>query len=108
MRFIKQIIIRLIAIGFLIQSLGALCDDCMFTPVTASCQHVSPDLGQEHSHSPDAPEPCTSSLCSLCGCAIPCSSCASSHPIQPTPPPPFVNSLYKDAPTNSLFRPPQV
>ena len=94
-------------IGLLLQSIGFLCDDCMLSTVAESCQHTSPDLGEQHPHEPDTPDPYISSLCSLCGCALHSSACVlSMTSLFSSKRPPFPQ-LYSYTPHKRLFRPPR-
>jgi hypothetical protein len=104
----KRIIFHLMMVGLLLQSVGFLCDDCMLSTVAESCQHAAPDLGENHSHGPEAPDPCISSLCSLCGFAVHSPACSTSPIALLSNRYFFPPQLYSYTPSKELFRPPRV
>lgn len=67
-------IIPIIMIALTLHSIGFACDDCSLSLVEVSCQHTQSNH-EHHEHDEDSDcssnDPCTNSLCSLCGHALP-------------------------------------
>ncbi len=102
-------IIHIIMIALTLHSIGFACDDCSLSLVEESCQHVQTEH-EDHDHEEDSDcspnDPCTNSLCSLCGHALSQSTYAGALHLMSSPPS-KQRATYSFLFVKKLERPPQ-